>query len=32
MDYEELKNKWTKEEQYAFQGWDFSHWTTGLGL
>ena len=34
MDYEELKNKWTKEEQYAFQGWDFSHlrsrWEHGL--
>lgn len=34
MRYEELKNLWLEEEQYAFQGWDFSHlqarWQHGL--
>jgi hypothetical protein len=25
MNYEELKQTWTEEEQHAFHGWDFSH-------
>lgn len=25
MNYNKLKNEWTKEENYSFRGWDFSH-------
>lgn len=25
MNYNELKKQWIQEEQYAFEGWDFSH-------